>query len=202
MRHDFFHRIYKHKVTLIVLVTTVAIIVGLIVWLVIANKNDTAPSQPSDNSSKASETPVTNFTAEQQKTVFAVARVAAAWNGSTNAASTERRYIDAGMSEKLARDYRPVWAEYFGDNITAQINANKASDAPASLKYEKGSEEGTGLFRVGVKINYKGTFNNGKTTALIGGGVAIWYFILDERTGKVTDIEQPMLDELNLPVPS
>lgn len=76
---------------------------------------------------------------------------------------------------------------------------------PASIEYGEGNEHrepGTGQFRVGVSVNYEGTYHNGSTTVPIGNNTAIWYFILDERTGTVVDIEQPMLGDLDLPAPS
>lgn len=108
------------------------------------------------------------------------------------------------MSENLALDYQPVWAGYFGSNKIAQVQVKNVGSAPASIERGEGNEHtepGTGQFRVGIKVTYEGTYHNGSTTVPIGNNSAIWYFILDERSGTVVDIEQPMLADLELPAP-
>lgn len=178
-------------------------LVGGLIWLVIANQRTTdAPPTPTPTSSEGEGLPEIVFTEEQQQTVLDVAKVATAWKGSANADTTRAAYIDAGMSEALARDYQPVWAGYFGTNITAQIDTTVPSTI-ASIEHGEGVAEGEpGAFYVGVEVTYEGTFHNGSTTALVGRDTAIWYFVLDERTGEVIDIDQPMLSELNLPAPT
>lgn len=178
-------------------------LVGGLIWLVIANQRTTdAPPTPTPTSSEGEGLPEIVFTEEQQQTVLDVAKVATAWKGSANADTTRAAYIDAGMSEALARDYQPVWAGYFGTNITAQIDTTVPSTI-ASIEHGEGVAEGEpGAFYVGVEVTYEGTFHNGSTTALVGRDTAIWYFVLDERTGEVVDIDQPMLSELNLPAPT
>ena len=197
----------RKRLTLIIIgcIAAAAILAGLIVWLVLANQNNDEDDAQPDTSSQIEETPTITFTEEQQQTVFDVARLAAAWNGTANPETTQQRYIEAGMSESLARDYLPVWAGYFGTNEISQIQVNNVGSAPASIEYGEGNEHrepGTGQFRVGVSVNYEGTYHNGSTTVPIGNNTAIWYFILDERTGTVVDIEQPMLGDLDLPAPS
>jgi len=196
----------RKRLTLIIIgaVIAVAIIAGLTVWLVLANQNGTADEAQPDTSSEVEETPTFTFTEEQQQTVFDVARLAAAWNGTADPATTEQRYVEAGMTESLARDYLPVWAGYFGSNEIAQVQVKNVGSSPASIEHGEGNEHtepGTGKFRVGVEVTYDGTFHNGSTTVPIGNNTAIWYFILDERSGKVVDIEQPMLGDLDLPAP-
>lgn len=197
----------RKRLTLIIIgcIAAAAILAGLIVWLVLANQNNDEDDAQPDTSSQIEETPTITFTEEQQQTVFDVARLAAAWNGTADPATTELRYIEAGMSERLARDYVPVWAGYFGTNEISQIKVNNVGSAPVSIEYGEGNEHaapGTGKFRVGIEVNYDGTYHNGSTTVPIGNNTAIWYFILDERTGTVVDIEQPMLGDLDLPAPS
>lgn len=197
----------RKRLTLIIvgIVAVVAILAGLTVWLVIANQNPAEDETQHGTSSEIEETPTITFTEEQQKTVFAVARLAAAWNGTANPDTTEQRYVEAGMSESLARDYLPVWAGYFGSNEIAQIQVKNVGSAPASIEYGEGNqhtEPGTGKFRVGVEVTYEGTYHNGSTTVPIGNNSAIWYFILDERTGNVVDIQQPSLGDLGLPAPT
>lgn len=196
----------RKRLTLIIIgaVIAVAIIAGLTVWLVLANQNGTTDEAQPDTSSEVEETPTVTFTEEQQQTVFDVARLAAAWRAAQDPAVTQQRYIEAGMSESLARDYLPIWSGYFGASPTAQIQVKDVGSAPASIEYGEGNEHtepGTGKFRVGVEVTYDGTFHNGSTTVPIGNNTAIWYFILDERSGKVVDIEQPMLGDLDLPAP-
>lgn len=196
----------RKRLTLIIIgcIAAAAILAGLIVWLVLANQNNDEDDAQPDTSSQIEETPTITFTEEQQQTVFDVARLAAAWRSAEDPALTQQRYIEAGMSESLARDYLPVWAGYFGSSPTAQIRVNNVGSAPASIEYGEGNEHrepGTGQFRVGVSVNYEGTYHNGSTTVPIGNNTAIWYFILDERSGTVVDIEQPMLADLDLPAP-
>ena len=196
----------RKRLTLIIIgcIAAAAILAGLIVWLVLANQNTEDDAQP-DTSSQIEETPTITFTEEQQQTVFDVARLAAAGCGNANPETTQWGCIEAGMSESLARNYLPVWAGYFGTNEISQIKVNNVGSAPASIEYGEGNEHrepGTGQFRVGVSVNYEGTYHNGSTTVPIGNNTAIWYFILDERTGTVVDIEQPMLGDLDLPAPS
>ena len=178
-------------------------LVGGLIWVVIANQRTTdVPPTPTPTSSEGEGLPEIVFTEEQQQTVLDVAKVATAWKGSANADTTRAAYIDAGMSEALARDYQPVWAGYFGSNITAQIDTTVPSTI-ASIEHGEGVADGEpGAFYVGVEVTYEGTFHNGSTTALVGRDTAIWYFVLDERTGEVIDIDQPMLSELNLPAPT
>ena len=197
----------RKRLTLIIIgcIAAAAILAGLIVWLVLANQTREDDQAQPDTSSQVEETPTITFTEEQQQTVFDVARLAAAWRAAEAPALPQQRYIDAGMSERLAREYLPVWAGYFGSSPTAQIKVNNVGSAPVSIEYGEGNEHaapGTGKFRVGIEVNYDGTYHNGSTTVPIGNNSAIWYFILDERTGTVVDIEQPMLGDLDLPAPS
>lgn len=186
------------------IIVAVAILVGLTIWLVLANqKPEEEPAKP-DTSSEIEEKPTITFTEEQQQTVFDVARLAAAWRAAEDSQVTRERYIEAGMSQSLARDYLPVWSGYFGTSPTAQIQVKDVGSEPASIEYAEGnqrSEPGTGKFRVGVSVNYEGTFHNGSTTIPIRNNTAVWYFILDERSGEVVEIEQPMLGDLDLPAP-
>lgn len=196
----------RKRLTLIIIgiVAVVAILAGLTVWLVLANQTPAEDEAQPDTSSQVEETPTVTFTEEQQQTVFDVARLAAAWDGTANPATTEQRYVEAGMSESLAREYLPVWAGYFGSNKIASVQVKNVGSAPASVEYGEGNEHtepGTGKFRVGVEVTYEGTYHNGSTTVPIGNNSAIWYFILDERSGSVVDIEQPMLADLDLPAP-
>lgn len=193
----------KKLIIIGVAVIAVLALLGGLIWLVIANQKpaEVTPT-PTQTSSEGSELPEIVFTEEQQQTVLDVAKVATAWKGSAKPDTTRAAYIDAGMSETLARDYQPVWAGYFGSNITAQIDTTVPSTI-ASIEHGEGVAEGEpGAFYVGVEVTYEGTFHNGSTTALVGRESAIWYFVLDERTGKVIDIDQPMLSELNLPDPT
>lgn len=196
----------RKRLTLIIIsiVAAVAILAGLTIWLVIANQSRTEDQAQPEPSSQIEETPTVTFTEEQQQTVFDVARLAAAWRAAEDPQLTQQRYIEAGMSESLARDYLPIWSGYFGASPTAQIQVKNVGSAPASIEHGEGNEHtepGTGKFRVGIEVNYEGTFHNGSTTVPIGNNSAIWYFILDERSGKVVDIEQPMLGDLDLPAP-
>lgn len=196
----------RKRLTLIIIgiVAVVAILAGLTVWLVLANQTPAADKPQPDTSSQVEETPTITFTEEQQQTVFDVARLAAAWRSAENPDTTRKRYVEAGMSESLARDYLPIWSGYFGASPTAQIYVKDVGSAPASIEYGEGNEHtepGTGQFRVGIEVTYEGTYHNGSTTLPIGNNSAIWYFILDERSGTVVDIEQPMLADLDLPAP-
>jgi len=189
-----------------------AMVVGVILWLTSGNQGPTSdPSQPREDPQEI-ETPTITFTEEQERTIRNVAAVSTRWDGAADPAQMEQRYVDSGMSQKLARSYEPVWAGYFGTNITAEI-ISTVTGTPTVLQYAPHEGDGTdgasplapngqGKFLVSVEVTYEGTFrnDNGKPV-LISPARAVWQYVLDERTGTVTDVEQPLLGDLALPDP-
>lgn len=182
-------------------VAAIVLIAGVITWFVMSANEQSTNENSTATTLEASPSPTITFTEEQQEIVFEVARLAAAYRATDNDSEVETRYVEAGMSERLARDYKPIWAGYFGSNQAAQINVKNVGSEPSSIEYEPGSTEGSGLFRVGVDVTYDGTYHTGSTTAPIGHNTATWYLILDERSNTVTNIEQPRLADLDLPDP-
>lgn len=197
----------KKRLTIIAVVIAVliAVIVALIVALMNANR-DSAATPPSPTGEpvvptvvETDPTPEIVFTEEQLQTIRDVAAAATTWTNITTNEANVQRYIDAGMSSSLAREFVPVWAEiYLGG---AEIYGTLAPrGTPTVVDYTPGSTEGTGIFQVEGVIDFDGTARLEPGRPVPVTGQAIWLFALDEATGKVIAIAQPTLAELNVPL--
>lgn len=182
----------------------ILIIVALVVALILVGSKDQAQtSEPSPGAGPTEEVeptatpekPVITFTDEQSKIVRKVAQAAVTWSSATDPSVMVTQYVEAGMSESLAQDFTPIWAEAFGSEARVAVTAAKLGE-PTVTDYIPGKEKDTGIFVVSIAITYEGTLNKDGTTTPIGYTDAIWQFALDERYNTVTQIIQPPLSEI------
>lgn len=180
----------------------VLIIVALVVTLILTgSKNQSESNDPSpgtDTTEEAEPTPekpVITFSKEQSQIVREVAQVVTTWSGQTDPAVVINRLTEAGMSESLAVNFTPIWAEAFDSETTAEVKSSKIGE-PTVTDYIPGKEDGTGIFVVSVAVTYEGYAHKGGKTTSIGPAEATWQFALDERYDTVTQVIQPPLSEI------
>lgn len=183
-----------------------AVIIGIIV-LVVVNQNsndggnDDTAVKPSASSSP---TPTEGDEAEEALALFeddylsmakSAAVIATSWNGATDPEVRTARYTQAGLAPELAASYTPVWAEIFGDNITAEITTTVDNNLVVN---EVRGEKGSYVWRVAASVTFKGSWHEDGATQIQSAKTATWWLTIDQSTGEVTAIDQPSSDELQI----
>lgn len=188
--------INRKRLTIIIIgaVALLALLVTGIVLLVAAG-NTNANEVPTSSETSEVVEPTIVFTEEQSQLVRNVAHTAVSWNGLTDVGVLESRYKEAGMSEKLSREFVPVWKQALGSDSTAEVFAKMVAE-PQIVDYKPDHDGGPGLFIAAVEVTYEGTSHVEGATTQIGPAKATWTFVLDEKYGTVTNIEQPDISEL------
>lgn len=204
----------KKKLTIFgaIAVIVVAAIVGGIIW---ASQNSTPTTEPTPSptatpSSSATPSPeitaspsegefdgLLSFDKEREKVAANAAVAAAKWSSPVSEEAREQGYRSAGFSPELVESFNPVWADiYDPEKVTSLIveaNSERVWLSDATGKDKKHT------YRVGVLINY-----NVDWMRRSGGASgqpeaqATWWVTMDEKTGKVTKIDQPTKAELNI----
>lgn len=172
----------------------------------------TVPASPTEStasptgSAEASASPtggkfdgLMSFDKDAEKIAGNAALNAAIWSSPVAQDVNVQRYLSAGFSKDLAESFEPVWKDiydpekltYFG--VTAAADRVWLSDASG--------EENAHSYRVGVLISYdiEWSLREGSDSGSPK-AEATWWVTLDEKTGKVTEIDQPTKGELNIDI--
>ncbi|MGH3654828.1 hypothetical protein [Glutamicibacter sp.] len=191
----------------------VAAIIGGIIWA--ANNSEPAAESttvPTANEPSQSATPTPSITAspsdgkfdglmsfdkDREQAASNAAVAAAKWSSPVSDEARQQGYLSAEFSPELAKSFAPVWADIYDPeqvtSLTVEANAERVwlNDATG--------EESKHTYRVGVLVNYNVDW------MLRSGGAsgqpeaqATWWVTMDEKSGKVTKIDQPTKSELNI----
>ncbi|MGO4298350.1 hypothetical protein [Glutamicibacter sp. MCAF14] len=191
----------------------VAAIIGGIVWA--ANNSEPAAeptTAPTANEPSQSATPtpsitpspsdgkfdgLMSFDKDREQAASNAAVAAAKWSSPVSDEARQQGYLSAEFSPELAKSFAPVWADIYDPeqvtSLTVEANAERVwlNDATG--------EESKHTYRVGVLVNYNVDW------MLRSGGAsgqpeaqATWWVTMDEKSGKVTKIDQPTKSELNI----
>lgn len=194
----------------------IAAVIGGIIWA--ANNSEpaaeptTTPTANETNAPNESASPTPSITAspsegefdglmsfdkDREQAASNAAVAAAKWSSPVSDVSRQNGYSNAEFSPELAKSFEPVWADIYDPeqvtSLTVEANAERVwlNDATGENKNH--------TYRVGVLINYKANWMrrsggaSGQPEAQ-----ATWWVTMDEKTGKVTKIDQPTKGELNI----
>lgn len=150
-------------------------------------------ASPDDEAAQAIQTFKTSYLGMARN----AAVIASSWNGATDHEAMKARYAQAGFSKGLAESFKPVWADIFGDNITAEITTTVDNNLTVS---EVHGEEGSYVWLVGATVTFKGTWNENGSARAQSARTAIWWLTIDQATKTVTAIDQPTPEELRINV--
>lgn len=140
-----------------------------------------------------------SFDKDAEKIAGNAALNAVKWSSPVAQDVNVQRYLSAGFSKDLAESFEPVWTDIYDPaqltyfNTSGKVDRIWLSDATG--------EENAHSYRVGVLISYDidwawregGASSNPEAEAT-------WWVTLDEKTGKVTEIDQPTKGELNIDI--
>ena len=208
----------KKKLTIfgVIAAVIIAAVIGGIIWA--ANNSEpaaeptTAPTANETNAPNESVTPTPSITAspsdgefdglmsfdkDREQAASNAAVAAAKWSSPVSDEARQQGYVSAEFSPELAKSFTPVWEDIYDSeqvtNLIVEAEAERVwlSDATGENKDH--------TYRVGVLINYNVDWmrrSGGASGQPEAQGT--WWVTMDEKTGKVTKIDQPTKGELNI----
>lgn len=158
-----------------------------------ATSTPSASPSPDEEAERAIET----FEGEYLDMARDAAVIVSSWNGRTDPDVFTARYKQAGLTDALADSYTPVWADVFGDNVSAEITTTV--DNNLEVREARG-EDGSYVWRVAATVTFEGTWHADGATQVQTARTAIWWLTIDQASESITAIDQPTAEELQISV--
>lgn len=187
-------------------ILVIAVLVAVIVFVVTnqPTNDEAAPEATTSSAPTPSASPedeaaeaIKTFKADYLDMARDAAVIASSWNGAIDPDVTKARYTQAGFSDELADTFTPVWAEVFGDNITAEITTTVDNNLTVD---EARGDEGNYVWRIAAEVTFQGTWNENGAARAQAPRTATWWITIDQATETVTAIDQPTAEELQINV--